>query len=115
MTPVVHQTLHLGHLLVIITTQYPPDVEVPICHCMPLFDVHQDSQYTKEYIVRQFWQSFVDDKFQMENAIQTKAEFSHAIAVMDKIGGNFKHLDKNESSDMPWAKPLSNSDPLWKP
>ena len=41
----------------------------------------------REYLFRQFWQSFVDDKCDLENAIQTKAEFSDAIAVMDKIGG----------------------------
>ena len=34
----------------------------------------------------QFEQSFVDNRFDLENAIQTKAEFSNAIAVMDKIG-----------------------------
>ena len=41
MAPVVHQTLHLGHMLVIIATQYPPDAGLPICHCMPLFDIHK--------------------------------------------------------------------------
>ena len=40
-----------------------------------------------KYILRQFWQSFVDDGFDLENAIQTKAVFSCAIVVMDKIGG----------------------------
>ena len=30
---------------------------------------------------------FVEDKFDPHNAIQTKAEFSCAIAVMDRIGG----------------------------
>ena len=44
------------------------------------------AKYTREYVVRQFKQSFVDDRFDLENPIQTKAEFSHAIAVMDKIG-----------------------------
>ena len=38
--------------------------------------------------LRQFWQSSVEDKFDVENPIQTKAEFSFAIAVMDKIGGS---------------------------
>ena len=42
---------------------------------------------TIEFVLRQFWQSFVDDSFDLENALQTKAEFSYAIAVMDKIGG----------------------------
>ena len=40
-----------------------------------------------EYVLRQIWQSFVDDRFDLGNAIQTKAEFPSAIAVMDKIGG----------------------------
>ena len=30
--PVVHETPHLGHLFVVITTQNPPDVGIPICH-----------------------------------------------------------------------------------
>ena len=42
---------------------------------------------TAEWVLRQFWQSFMEDKFDLENAIQKKAEFSYAIAVMDKIGG----------------------------
>ena len=29
----------------------------------------------------------MDDRFDLETAIQTKAEFSHAIAVMDRMGG----------------------------
>ena len=44
------------------------------------------AKYTREYVLRQFKQSFVDDRFDLENPIQTKAEFSYAIAVMDKIG-----------------------------
>ena len=38
-------------------------------------------------MLRQFGHAFVDDRFDLENAIQTNAEFSYAIAVMDKIGG----------------------------
>ena len=37
--------------------------------------------------LKKFWQSSVDDRFDLDNAIQTKAEFSHAIAVMDKLEG----------------------------
>ena len=37
-------------------------------------------------MLRQFWQSFADDRSDLENAIQTKAEFSCTMAVMDKIG-----------------------------
>ena len=42
---------------------------------------------TREHVLRQFWQSFVVDSFDLDIAIQTKAEFFYAIAVMDKIGG----------------------------
>ena len=45
------------------------------------------TRFTKEYVLKQFWESFVDDKFDLDNAIQTKAEFSCATAVMDKIEG----------------------------
>ena len=55
MAPVVHQTLHLGHPLVIIATQSPPDVEVPICHWMLLFDVHKD----KTLCVADFEETFI--------------------------------------------------------
>ena len=39
------------------------------------------AKLTREYVVRLFGQSDLD------NAIQTKAEFSYAIAVMDRTGG----------------------------
>ena len=42
---------------------------------------------TREHVLRQFWQSFVDDRFDLDIAIQTKAEFFYATVVMDKIGG----------------------------
>ena len=38
-------------------------------------------------MLKQIWLSFVDDRFDLDNAIQTKTEFSDAIAVMDKIEG----------------------------
>ena len=41
---------------------------------------------SQENVLRRFWQSFVEGKFDMENAIQTEAEFSSAIDVTDKIG-----------------------------
>ena len=40
-----------------------------------------------EYVVKQIWTFFVEDKFDLDIPIQTKAEFSCAIAVMDRIGG----------------------------
>ena len=45
------------------------------------------AKFTREYVVKQFWVCFVEDKFDLDNAIQTKAEFSHATAAMDRIGG----------------------------
>ena len=43
---------------------------------------------TREHVLRQFGQSFVDERFDLKkNAIQTKAEISYAIAMVDKIGG----------------------------
>ena len=38
-------------------------------------------------MLKQFWLSFVDDRFDLDNAIQTKAEFSYAIGLMDRIEG----------------------------
>ena len=42
------------------------------------------AKFTKEYVLSQFSQSFAEGKFDLENAIQTKAEFCFPIAVMDK-------------------------------
>ena len=50
----------------------------------------------REYVLRQLWQSFVDDKFDLENAIQTEAEFSYAVGVMDKIVG-WEEVNRVES------------------
>ena len=40
-----------------------------------------------EYVLRQLWQTFVDDRFDLGNAKQTKTVFSYAMAVMDTIEG----------------------------
>ena len=53
----------------------------------PNAEVSERAKRTKECVSRQLWQSFVDDGFDLEHDIQTKAEFSSAIAVMDNIGG----------------------------
>ena len=53
----------------------------------PNAELSERGKYTREHVLRQCWQSFVDDRLNLEKAIQTKAEFSFAIAVMDKIGG----------------------------
>ena len=31
------------------------------------------AKFTREYVLRQFWQSFVEDTFDLEHAIQTKS------------------------------------------
>ena len=45
------------------------------------------SQITREYEIKQFWQFFADARVERDNAIETEAGFSCAIAVMDKIEG----------------------------
>ena len=49
--------------------------------------------------MKQFWVSFVEDKFGLDNAIQTNAEFSHVIAAMDRIGG----WEEAEGEQENWA------------
>ena len=39
----------------------------------PDAEISERAKFTRDCVLRQFWQSFVD----LENAIQTKAEFSH--------------------------------------
>ena len=53
----------------------------------PHAELSERAKCTRQYVLRQFWQSFVDDRLDLENAIQTNAEFSSAVATMDKIGG----------------------------
>ena len=43
----------------------------------------------------------MEDKFELDNAIQTQAEFSYAIAVMDRIGG----WKEEESEQENWVGP----------
>ena len=49
-------------------------------------ELTEKTRFTREYVVRQIWQIIVDDKFDLENAIQTNAEFSYAMRVIDEIG-----------------------------
>ena len=51
--------------------------------------------------MKQFWLSSEDDKFDLDNAIQTKAEFSYAIAGMDRIGG----WEEEEGEQENWVGP----------
>ena len=53
----------------------------------PNADLSWRVKSTREYVVQQFWTSFDEDKFDLDKSIQTKAEFSYAMAVMDRIGG----------------------------
>ena len=41
----------------------------------------------RENVMTQFWASCVKDEFDLANSIQTKAEFSYATVVVDRIGG----------------------------
>ena len=50
-------------------------------------ELSERAKYTREYVLRQFGQPFVDDRIDLENANQTKAELSSPMALMDKIGG----------------------------
>ena len=45
------------------------------------------------------------NKFDLDNAIQTKAEFSCAIAVMDRIGG----WEEGEGEQENWVGPRFTS------
>ena len=42
---------------------------------------------TREKILTQAWTSYVKDEFDLAHLIQTKAQVSYAITVMDRIGG----------------------------
>ena len=50
-------------------------------------ELSERAKFTRAFVLTQFGQSCVNDKFDLDNAIQTKAEFSCAMTVMDKIGG----------------------------
>ena len=76
----------------------------------------QEPSSQGKFVLRQLWQSFVEDMFDVENAMQTKAEFCycHRSDGRDRrLGGRKlgriqirgKHVDIYESSDMQWAKP----------
>ena len=52
----------------------------------PNAELSAGDKFTRENVVKQCGLSIEEDKFDWDNAIQ-KAEFSYAIAVMDRIGG----------------------------
>ena len=45
---------------------------------------------TREKILTNVWTSYVKDEFDLTQSFQTKAEFSCASAVMDRIGGQIE-------------------------
>ena len=49
----------------------------------PNAELSERAKDTREHVVKRFWFSNEEDKFDLDNAIQTKAEFSYAIAVQD--------------------------------
>ena len=48
-----------------------------------------------EYVLNQFCISLVKDEFDLINAIKPKAEYSYAVAVVDRIRGQIcsQHVD----------------------
>ena len=53
----------------------------------PSAELSARAKLRREYVVTQFLLSFVEYKFDLDNAIQNEAGFSYAIAAMDKVGG----------------------------
>ena len=59
----------------------------------PNYERSKRTWHTREYVLNEFWQIFVDDRPVHRDAInfhanvQPKAVFSYAMAVMDKISG----------------------------
>ena len=55
---------------------------------MPICNIEREKQVHKKIgCENSFWLSIVEDKFDLGSAVQAKAEFTHAFAVMDRIGG----------------------------
>ena len=54
-----------------------------------------EEQYTRGKIPQQLHMSYIEDEFDLTNPIQTKAEFSCAMAVTDKIRGWHEDGRKN--------------------
>ena len=69
------------------------------------------ARFSSEYVLKQFWQFFVDDRVDMDNAIQTKAEFSYASAVMDKIEESF--VVRSIIAPVSWVCDVALDDHVW--
>ena len=85
----------------------------------PKTELSARAKFTGEHVVKQFWLSFEGVKFDLDDAIQSAAEFSFAITVIDRNGGweedetrklgwamsCCEHVELYESCGMQWAKP----------
>ena len=70
----------------------------------PNLEPSERAKNTREYVLRQFWQTFVDDRLDLGNATQTKSVFFYAMAVMDKIEG----WEGENWWNMLWFSPPTN-------
>ena len=50
-------------------------------------EVNEEEESTRETMLKQVWASHITEEFDLTHLIQTEAQFSHAIAVVDRIGG----------------------------
>ena len=61
----------------------------------------------RESLLKYFWVACVKDEFDVGLPFQFEAEFSYAVAVMDKVGG----WDEGGSAPKPWSAIVKNT---WK-
>ena len=54
--------------------------------------------------MKQVWMSCVKDEFDLGHLIQTRAEFSHTIAVMDRIGGWIEEVSDEDGGAEHWRR-----------
>ena len=67
----------------------------------PLALTNARAKDKRESFFNYFWVAFVKDEFDVGSLIHTEAEFSYAVAVMDKIGG---WEERNEQEDQNGAR-----------
>ena len=64
------------------------------------FELGPSALHMREYALKEFWQTFVDDRPFHSDAInkhahvQSKAVFSYAVTVMDKICGRRRKMGR---------------------
>ena len=49
--------------------------------------LNEEETFTIEKILTHAWKSYAKDEIDVAHSMQTKAELSHGIAVMDRLGG----------------------------